>query len=88
MALQKTYTETRSGFSGQLSCNNAYWKIVAVSGNKDEVKISVDVSNNGQTIGSKTYGFTPSVDGGSANFIKQGYVYLKTLPEFSGAEDV
>jgi hypothetical protein len=33
------------------------------------------------------YAFVPSVSDGSANFIKQAYEYLKTLPEFTGALD-
>jgi hypothetical protein len=31
------------------------------------------------------YKFAPNLDG--ANFIKQAYEHLKTLPEFSGATD-
>lgn len=36
----------------------------------------------------KYYNFVPSVEDNSPNFIKQGYEYLKTLPEFSQATDI
>ena len=44
-------------------------------------------SSKEQVIEYKQYTFIPSVADGSANFIQQGYEYLKTLPEFADAVD-
>lgn len=64
----------------------AVCKITSISGSKTRLNINVshiaDVARF-----ERTYSFEPSVDEGSVNFIKQAYLYLKTLPEFSGAED-
>jgi len=64
----------------------AVCRITSISGNKTHLNISVlhigDVASFDHS-----YSFEPSVADGSPNFIKQAYLYLKTLPEFSGAED-
>jgi hypothetical protein len=64
----------------------AVCKITSISGNKTRLNVSVlhvgDVARF-----DRSYSFEPSVAEGSENFIKQAYLYLKTLPEFSGAED-
>jgi hypothetical protein len=63
---------------------NAYIKVDRVSANKDSA--SADVSfTEGEKKTSSSYTFKPNLDGG--NFIKQAYDYLKTLPEFAGAQD-
>ena len=87
MALQLPLIETRKHFSGQLSIDKAYWKINLISGNKDGIMIFIEAydSKGGQTLLSKQYPFTPSLEGD--NFIKQAYQFLKTLPEFSDAVD-
>ena len=68
---------------------NVYCKIKNISGTK--VKISLDLAilteDKAKTIEILKYEYTPSVEEGSENFIKQGYEYLKTLPEFKDAED-
>lgn len=87
MALKKTYEETKQGFSGTLVCHDAYFKVETVSGSKSQLDILVIVSSNDEFIASKRYAFKPSVENGSTNFIKQAYLYLKTLPEFEGAVD-
>lgn len=66
---------------------DAYVKICAVSGSKDWVDMRVQFYESGTSKLQKTYRFTPSVADGSENFIRQGYEYLKTLPEFSRAVD-
>lgn len=68
---------------------NAYLKIKSLSGGKDGMTISLGVQSNGQSqpIMTKQYSFTPLIESGD-NFIKQAYLYLKTLEEFSNAEDV
>jgi hypothetical protein len=64
----------------------AICKVTSISGNK--AKLTVTVSSVGDIAKYEhSYSFEPSVADGSPNFIKQAYLYLKTLPEFSGAED-
>jgi len=90
MALLKTITLTNG-----LSAENAYCRIYSIMGNKSLMSIEVKsyVSQSAYTedtpcLESNTYVFTTSVADGATNFIKQGYVYLKTLSEFSSATDV
>lgn len=64
----------------------AICKVVSVSGNKNRLNVNVLHSGDGATF-ERSYSFQPSVADGSPNFIKQAYLYLKTLPDFSGAED-
>lgn len=64
----------------------AVCKVTSISGNKS--KLSINVSHIGDVAKyERTYVFEPSVADGSSNFVKQAYLYLKTLPEFAGAED-
>jgi hypothetical protein len=64
----------------------AVCKISSINGNK--TKLTFKVSHIGDVASfDRSYSFEPSVSDGSENFIKQAYLYLKTLPEFSGAED-
>ena len=67
-----------------------YVKIENVSGDKSKIAFkAVFYADNSkeQAIEYKQYSYAPSVADGSANFIQQGYEYLKTLPEFSDAID-
>ncbi|WP_094603465.1 hypothetical protein SPSIL_015230 [Sporomusa silvacetica DSM 10669] len=89
MALQKTIA-----LSSGLTADNAYIRIDTVSGYKGQITISVNsyVSQAEFTGGQgyleqKMYLFVPSVADDALNFIKQGYVYLKTLTEFVDAVD-
>ena len=68
---------------------NAYIKIDSLDGNKNMVKLLVFVydEKDGKVIEKKSFNFSPALGNESANFIQQGYEYLKTLPEFSGAVD-
>lgn len=89
MALQKTITLT-DNFDIEVSITDCYIKVTDMKGNKDLMSFMVDyhkASDQG-SIHQKRFTFTPSVADNSDNFIKQAYVYLKTLPEFSGAGDV
>lgn len=64
----------------------AVCKILSITGNK--TALNVNVSHIGDIAQyERSYNFEPSVADGSPNFIKQAYLYLKTLPEFSGAVD-
>lgn len=74
------------GGATTLTLSNAYIKIANVDGDKDAMGMNVSISDGERTL-SKHYSFTPSVADGSENFIRQGYEYLKTLPEFAGAVD-
>lgn len=68
----------------------SYVMIKSVSGDKCEISLQVVFyadNSKKQVIEYKQYTFTPSVADGSANFIQQGYEYLKTLPEFADALD-
>lgn len=69
-----------------LSVEDAYIVVHSVSGTKGELKATVHI-RSGDLAVTRFYVFTPSVDDGSDNFIKQAYEHLKTLPEFSGAID-
>lgn len=80
--------------SNGLTANNAYIRIDTVSGYKGGLDISLNsyltkqgFENGMGYLEQKIYHFIPSVDDGSSNFIKQGYEYLKTLPEYSDAVD-
>ena len=78
-----------------IEINGAYIRIDTINGNKERLEISVNtyVSKNSFLNGSgyleqKTYAFKPLLELDSDNFIKQGYGYLKTLPEFANALNV
>ncbi|OMF98180.1 hypothetical protein [Paenibacillus sp. FSL R7-0337] len=72
----------------------AYARIDEQSGNKVEVTMrlrfyaSKASAQEGKAwIEEKVISYTPSVDDGADNFIKQGYEYLKTLVEYVAAVD-
>ena len=77
-----------------LTINNAYIRIDEQRGTKDICNIRVRnyvskeaFDNRSEYVSEKVYSFTPSVTDNAPNFIKQGYEYLKTLPEFTDAID-
>jgi hypothetical protein len=78
-----------------LYAHNAYHRISEVSGSKTQIRIDVlayasqdKYTNGGTPIDiAKSYSFVPDIADNAPNFIKQGYLYLKTLPEFANAED-
>lgn len=88
MALNKTYQKTETGFSGSLTCQNAYCRVENIFGSKEQISFDVCVYSGNNLIATDRYKFEPSLDDGSFNFIKQAYLYLKTLPEFANATDV
>jgi hypothetical protein len=85
MALKKDAVITQDGFEGMLFFRNAYWKINRIDGNKNGMHINVFCYVGDKLFKQESYHFLPEIDG--ENFIKQAYVYLKTLPEFAGAVD-
>jgi hypothetical protein len=77
-----------------LVIENAYWKITNVSGDKNYLFVNCEAFLNKEAadagkmpLSHISQAFKPSVEEGSENFIKQAYLYLKTLPEFEGAID-
>lgn len=70
--------------------NNMYVRIDRVSGTKNEQELTVVFKKDRESepLMVKTYTFTPSLDDNAGNLFKQGYDYLKSLPEFDGALDV
>lgn len=88
MALRKSLSITKPTMRGELSYENAYWKVSTVSGDKETLMATVVVLTNDKSelLDERAYWFTPDLDG--PNFIKQAYEHLKTLPELENAEDV
>jgi hypothetical protein len=67
---------------------NAYVKVITVGGSKEVMTIALQYlkdSSIGELIQTKSFDFSPDLDG--PNPIKQAYLHLKTLPEFSNAVD-
>ena len=87
MALKKSMVKTVDGFDGTLSVTDAYWKIINISGDKNELSVVIQAFNGEQQVGGYAGSFVPSVDENAENFIRQAYLYLKTLPEFEDAVD-
>ena len=86
MALTKQVI-LKSNFGDDVAFDNAYVKIGALYGNKDSLRIEVNVhkTEGGAILDRRQFYFTPTLDG--KNFIAQAYEFLKTLPEFSNATD-
>jgi hypothetical protein len=86
MALKKQII-LKSNFGDDVVFYDAYIKISSFTGNKEKIEIYLSIykSKDDRFLENKTLSFTPSLEGD--NFIKQGYQYLKTLPEFAGAID-
>jgi hypothetical protein len=88
---------TKSVLANGLVVDNSYTRIFFLNMNGDKEKLTIGVQyfirqeaiQEGKTpLKSEYYDFSPSVEDGSENFIKQGYEHLKGLPEFTGAVDV
>jgi hypothetical protein len=90
MSLKKPYVIKPEGFDNEITAGNAIWRIDGLVGNKTRMSMNLGVykdANMVQKLGQRTYDFEVSVQNGAKNFIAQGYDYLKTLPEFAGAQD-
>jgi hypothetical protein len=86
MALTKTLTLINN-FGTESVLKNVYIKVSQIEGNKSVIIADVSFLPNG---GGEPYqvnriSFTPQLN--EDNFIKQAYLHLKTLPEFSDAID-
>ena len=64
-----------------------YVKVTSISGNKDLISAAVSFSQEAKStvVLNQTYQFPLDLEG--PNPIKQAYLHLKTLPEFSDAVD-
>jgi hypothetical protein len=85
MALSKTLFKTIPGFSGKLVAENVYFRVSSITGDKNVITVTVAGISIGMQVCVQDYCFEPDIKG--ENFIKQAYLYLKTLPEFSDAVD-
>lgn len=77
-----------------ISVENSYARINTVGGTKEKASISlryfkdkVSYEEGKELLKEEVFEFTPSVEDLSENWIKQGYVYLKTLQPFNTAID-
>lgn len=86
MALSKTI-ELVSNFGDTSVFNNPYIAIKKIEGYKDNILINVifKKAKDNVVLKQEYYSFAPALEGD--NFIKQAYLYLKTLPEFADAID-
>jgi hypothetical protein len=72
-----------------------YYRIKKFHGEKTRIYFELipylsqeSYANGIQSLGTgKIYNFEPSVSDGATNFIKQSYIYLKTLDEFKNSTD-
>ncbi|MEK4697922.1 hypothetical protein MKX31_28740 [Bacillus sp. FSL M8-0063] len=78
-----------------ITLDGAYMKITNINGNKETLDLSIcfyvnyQACKEGKTpVEYANHKFKPSVAPVSDNFLKQGYLFLKTLPEFLNALDV
>lgn len=78
-----------------INLEEAYVKIENTNGNSEQQQVIIFIYANESAriskknpVDQKDYTFQCSVEEGAPNFIKQGYDYLKTLPEFTAAIDV
>ena len=85
MALKKNITIQFLGTN--VVVPDAYMKIARIDGSKERLRVTVEVKDkkDGQSLSTHTHQFEPSLDGD--NFIRQGYVFIKTLPEYADAVD-
>lgn len=85
MAITKPITKTVYG--KVLNFDSSYIKVNSVSGTKNNMDYEVGVAceKDGEVLYNFAQTFVPSLDG--SNFIAQAYEHLKTLPEFTDAED-
>lgn len=89
MAIQKTITHKG------IIINDAYGKIINLSGTKDKVTYTVAFFVNSElaqddsnAFNSLRYSFVPLQTENSDRWDKQAYEHLKTLPEYVNAIDV
>lgn len=70
---------------------NAYAKIISAGSSKESTNIRVAYyvdSTQEKSFYEHEYVFKPNMTDNGENLWKQGYEYLKTLPEFKNAENI
>lgn len=88
MALRIRYVKRVCG--RDVVFEEAYVEIIQDGGDKSSRSINVaiyDDLNKRNMVDFYVYYFPADVSDGSDNFYKQGYLYLKTLPEYAEAID-
>lgn len=88
MALKLKYV--KKVYGTEIQFNESYHQITHIQGDKNKISIDTtiyDDSNKQNVIEQVNYILTPLVTDDSLNFIKQGYEYLKTRPEYVDAID-
>jgi hypothetical protein len=85
MALQKTYKA--KAFNQEIEIENAYIKALQVTSDKENSSVLIQIFDNKKEnkIDQFFKEFKTNLSG--ENPIKQAYLHLKTLPEFSDAVD-
>lgn len=88
--IKKINSTLENVITNKFFLEKAYIKILSITGDKNKIRIKVGThtSNKENLLTVEVVEFTPSVSNTSYNFIKQGYEYLKTLPEYANAIDV
>jgi hypothetical protein len=87
MAIRKNY-KVQTSFGVDVTIKNAYIKASGIAGGKDDIVLTVFIFDEDITkqVDVKYYSFAPNLESDD-NFIKQAYLYLKTLPEYADAID-
>ena len=70
----------------QKTAFSAYCKIINISGNKQQGRATLECSANNNKI-IQHFEIPFSVEENAPNFIRQAYVYIKSLPEWANATD-
>ena len=89
MALSKNWK-----LENGLEIPNAYIKVATVATTKKSATVRIEVFVNreyaekGESVYEVCYIFSPDFSTGSTNMWEQAYEYIKTLPEYEGAENV
>lgn len=82
MALSITFTHHG------VTVTNGYLKVSQYGGDKEKLNFEVDYKAASDQLPLKKEQFTCSLNLNGNNPVAQAYEHLKTLPEFSAAEDV
>jgi hypothetical protein len=86
MALQKNI-KIVDNFGIEVEIPNAYIKIHDLNCTKDVIRFNVLINKEKDKLNLSTQVYSCNYDIDGENPIKQGYLYLKTLPEFTDAVD-
>lgn len=89
MAFKQSYSTKFLG--NEIIFENAYISIYGIEGSKYNINLAVafyDSQNKENTLEIKYYTFVPNITDNSVNFIRQGYAFLKSLPEFNNVIDI